>query len=47
MARVGLKSQELSFGRCLQFVFRGSGGAVGALTTHMDGILGFGEPDVL
>lgn len=42
-----LKFQVSSFDPCLHFVFDPSGGAVGALATHIDGVLGRGGPDVL
>ena len=36
-----------AFDPCLFFVFRDQGQAAGAFTTHIDDILGCGEPDVL
>ena len=43
----GLKPQVLTFGPRLYFSFRAHGGAIGALTTHIDNILGSGEQDML
>ena len=45
--REGLRRQASAFDPCLFFVFRGHGQAVGAFATHIDDILGFGEPDIL
>ena len=47
LERVGLRRQAPTFDPCLFFVFRDQGQAVGALTSHIDGVLGCGEPDVL
>ena len=47
LRRVGLRRQASTFDPCLFFVLRDDGQAVGALTTHIDDILGCGEPDVL
>ena len=47
MDRVGLKCIGSSFDPCLFFVFRKTGSAVGAFTTHIDDILGCGEPGVM
>ena len=44
---MGLKFQYSSFEPCSYFTFRESGGAAGAITTHIHGGLGVGEPDVL
>lgn len=40
MAYVGATFQESSFDPRPYFPFRGSGGAVGSLTIHIDGVLG-------
>ena len=47
MDRVGLKCIGSSFDPCLFSVFRKTGSAVGAFTTHIDDILGCGEPGVM
>ena len=47
MKNVGLRCQASTFGPSLFFVFRDQGQAVGVFTTHIDDILGCGEPDVL
>ena len=47
MASVGLKFRAPSFGPCLHFVFRVSGGEVGSLTAQTDDSLACGEPDIL
>ena len=44
---VGLRRQASTFDPCLLFVFRDQGQAAGVFTTHIDDILGCGEPDVL
>ena len=44
---VGLRCQAPTFDPCLFCVFRDQGQAVGAFTTHIDDVLGCGEPDVL
>ena len=44
---VGLRRKASTFETCLLFVFRDRGQAVGAFATHIDDILGCGEPDVL
>ena len=44
---MGLKFQYSSFEPCSYFTFRESGGAAGANTTHIDGGLRIGKPDVL
>ena len=36
LARAGSKFLASSFGPCRHFIFRGGGGAVGAITTHID-----------
>ena len=43
----GLKFREYSFDSCMYFVFRGDGGAVDALSTQIDDVLGCDEPGVL
>ena len=43
----GLRRKASTFDPCSFFVFRDQGQAVGAFTTHIDDILGCGEPDVL
>ena len=45
-ARVRLMFQVSSFGSCLHFTFRGSGGAVGARTPHFYVFRGCGKPDI-
>ena len=45
--KVGLRRQASTSDPCLFFVFRAQGQSVGALATHIDGILICGEPDVL
>ena len=47
LSRVGLRFEVSSFGPRLYFVFRKSGGAVGAAATPTGDILGCGEPDLL
>ena len=47
MERVGLFCVGSTFDPCLFFAFRGNGPAVGAFTTHIDDILGCGEPGVM
>ena len=47
MESVGLHCEGSTFDPCLFFVFNGKGPAAGALTTHIDGILGCGEPGVM
>ena len=47
MERVGLRCEGSSYDPCLFFMFRGKGPAVGAFTTHIDDILGCGEPGVM
>ena len=46
-APVGPNFQVSTFQPCLSFVFRGSGGAVGALTSHPHDVLGCVEADIL
>ena len=43
---VGLRREVSSFDKSLSFVFRKVGGVVGAFATHINDILGRGEPDV-
>ena len=47
MDKVGLWRKGSSFDPCLFFVYRKQGSAVGAFTTHIDDISGFGEPGVM
>ena len=47
LGALGLELGASSREPCLHFVFGGDGGAIGALTTHIDDILGRGEPDAL
>ena len=47
LACVGLEFEVSPFDPCLRFVFRVSGGEVGALTAHIDDSLACGEPDIL
>ena len=47
LAPADLKFQVSASRHCLYFVSRGNGGAVGALTAHIDNGLGCAEPDVL
>ena len=47
MKCVALRCQAPTFDPCLSFVFRNERQAVGASATHIDDILGCGEPDVL
>ena len=47
MERAGLFCVSSSYDTCLSFVFKGKGPAVGASTTHIDDILGCGEPGVM
>ena len=44
---VGLRCQVSTLDPCLFFVFRDQGQAVGAFATHIDEIIGCGEPNVL
>ena len=46
-AKVGQKIQVSSFDQRLSFIFRGSGGATGALTAHSNDGLGCGETGIL
>ena len=46
-AHAYLKFQISTFGPCLRFVFRGSGGAAGARTTHIDDVRDCGGPGIL
>ena len=43
LAKVGLRFRASSFAPCSYFVCREAGGAVGAIATHIDGILGCGR----
>ena len=47
MKSVGLRRQAPTIDLCFFLVFRDQGQAVGAFTTHIDDISGFGETDVL
>ena len=47
MKFVGLRRQASTSNPCLFFIFRNEGQAEGAFATHIDDILGCGEPDVL
>ena len=47
MRRVGLRRQASTPDPCLFFIIRCTGSAAGAFITHIDDILGCGEPDVL
>ena len=47
LACVGLEFEVSPFDPCLRFVFRVSGGEVGALTAHIDDSLACGEVDIL
>ena len=47
MTKEGLQFRASPFDPLLYFVLRKDGGAVGAIPTHTDDILGCGEPDVL
>lgn len=47
LARVGLHIRVSSFEPRLFFAFRREDGPVGAIATHIDAILGRGEPDAL
>ena len=47
MERVGLRREGSTFDPCLFFVYRKQGSAVGAFTTHIDDILGCGEPGAM
>ena len=46
-SKVGLKFGVSSSGPRLCFVFRKTGGVVGAITQQTHGSLGYGEPDIL
>ena len=46
-AHADLKFQISTFGPCLRFLFRSSGGATGAPTTHIDDVRGCGGPGTL
>ena len=46
LKRAGLRCQVSSFDPFLVSIFRETGSAVGALTTHIDDTFGRGEPDV-
>ena len=45
--KAGLHCVSSAFDPCLFFIFNGKGPAVGAFTTHIDDILGCGEPGVM
>ena len=45
-AGAGLRSEVPSFGPCLYYIFRESGGAAGAIAAHISDVLGCGEPDL-
>ena len=47
LALADLKFQASNFGFRLCSVFRGSGGAKEVLTTHIDDVLGCGDPGIL
>ena len=47
LSSAGLRYEVPSFGPRLYHIFRKSGGAAGAITTHIDSILGCGRPDPL
>ena len=47
LRNVGLRRQASTCDPCVFFVFRDQGQAVGVFATHIDDILGCGEPDVL
>ena len=44
---VDIRLEVSKFDPCLFFVFRGSGPAVGVMTSHIDDLLGCGEQDIL
>ena len=46
-APAGLKFRVSPFGLIVYFVYRADGGSLGTLTTHVDDVLGSGQPGVL
>ena len=47
LKNVGLFCASSTFDPCLFYIFNGNGPAVGVFTTHIDDILGCGEPGVM
>ena len=47
MKKVGLFCVSSTFDPCLFYIFNGKGPAVGVFATHIDDILGCGEPGVM